>query len=78
VLLDGKQIDSSVTASADYWIIAFSYSHSTHQVTINLASASREGGPLTFNTTTILLGVFAFALVTILLTFLVLRRKRKD
>ncbi len=37
VYLDGKKLNSIVTSSNDYWIVAFSYSHSIHQITINLS-----------------------------------------
>ncbi len=42
VAIDGRQITYTATSSSDYWILEFTYSHSTHQVTINAASTSQE------------------------------------
>jgi hypothetical protein len=36
VSLDGKELNFTVSSSNDYWIVAFNYSHSTHQISINL------------------------------------------
>ncbi len=41
VLLDGKELNSTVLSSNDYWIVTFMYHHSTHQVTINLAADAK-------------------------------------
>ncbi|MCW4000289.1 MAG: carboxypeptidase-like regulatory domain-containing protein [Candidatus Bathyarchaeota archaeon] len=41
VALDGKEMVYSVTSSSDYWILEFTYSHSTHQVTVNTVSQAR-------------------------------------
>jgi hypothetical protein len=37
VYLDGNQLDYEVTSNADSWHLSFTYRHSTHQVSINLA-----------------------------------------
>ena len=42
VALDGKNLNFSVSSISGYWILEFSYSHSTHQVTINLANDATE------------------------------------
>lgn len=36
VSLDGKQLEFTVSSSNDYWIIDFTYHHSTHQIIMNL------------------------------------------
>jgi hypothetical protein len=41
VLLDGKELNSTVLSSNDYWIVTFIYHHSTHQVTINLSNNAK-------------------------------------
>jgi hypothetical protein len=38
VYLDGKQLNYSVISTDDSWIITFSYSHSTHQISIHLGT----------------------------------------
>jgi|GEM_PF-550011 len=38
VYLDGNQLDYEVTSNADSWLLTFTYTHSTHEVTINLAT----------------------------------------
>lgn len=42
VFLDGKEINFTVSSSNDYWIITFTYFHSTHQVTINLSEDAEK------------------------------------
>jgi len=37
VYLDGNQLNYEVTSAADSWLLSFTYTHSTHQVSINLA-----------------------------------------
>ena len=36
--LDGNQLNYEVTSNADSWLLTFTYKHSTHQVTISLAT----------------------------------------
>jgi hypothetical protein len=38
VYLDGKQLNYSVISTDDSWLITFSYSHSTHQISMNLGA----------------------------------------
>jgi protocatechuate 3,4-dioxygenase beta subunit len=38
VSLDGKNLTFTISSTSDYWIMEFTYSHSTHQVTIDLAT----------------------------------------
>jgi hypothetical protein len=38
VYLDGNQLSYAITSNADSWLLSFSYAHSSHQVTINMAS----------------------------------------
>jgi hypothetical protein len=38
VLLDGKQLDYSAVSTGDSWIITLNYSHSTHEISMQLAS----------------------------------------
>jgi hypothetical protein len=38
VLLDGKHINYTVTSAEDFWALHFEYSHSTHNVAINMQS----------------------------------------
>ena len=46
VSLDGKEVNFTVSSSNDYWIIAFTYHHSKHQVIVNLsADANRNPTP---------------------------------
>jgi hypothetical protein len=40
VYLDGNQLDYSVTSTDDSWLITFSYSHSTHQISMHLGANS--------------------------------------
>jgi len=45
VHIDGVEYNYTVTETDDSWILTFTYTHSTHYVTINLGSAM-TGGPL--------------------------------
>lgn len=40
VYLDGRQLDVEITSDKDYWLLIFTYTHSTHQVRISLAKAA--------------------------------------
>ena len=40
VYLDGNILTSSTESQGDSWLVSFTYHHSIHQVTINLASTS--------------------------------------
>jgi hypothetical protein len=42
VSLDGKNLTFTVSSTSDYWIMEFTYSHSTHQVIIDLAKDSNQ------------------------------------
>jgi hypothetical protein len=44
VLLDGNELNFTVSSSNDFWLVSFSYHHSMHQVTMNL-SADAEQNP---------------------------------
>ncbi len=71
VYIDGNLVNSSVDSNGSYWIVTFTYHHSTHQVTIKSATQANDNGALTMNETEILilagtlilLGVFGFLLV---------------
>ncbi len=39
VYFDGSLLDYSISLEADSWLVSFTYNHSVHQVTINLAAA---------------------------------------
>ncbi len=39
--LDGKQLEYTLTATDDSWVYYFSYSHSTHQISMHLTSDSQ-------------------------------------
>ncbi len=45
ILVDNNQATYTVVSEQDSWLIHFSYSHSTHQVTINLANTQQNPSP---------------------------------
>jgi hypothetical protein len=45
VYLDGNELNYSLTSTANSWLLQFTYSHSTHQVSVQLA-ASKTSSPL--------------------------------
>jgi hypothetical protein len=56
VYLDGRQLNYALAENADSWLLTFTYSHSTHRLTVNLpanpASTDFTPPPSTGNTTT--------------------------
>jgi hypothetical protein len=46
VFLDGNQLNYVVSSNGDSWQLIFSYHHSTHQVSISLASSDASNGLL--------------------------------
>ena len=76
VSLDGKQMVYTVTSSADYWILEFTYNHSTHQVTINTAAEANQN-PATDNTL-VLVGIVAVIAIVALAGVLVFRKSHKE
>lgn len=46
VHMDGKQLNYSVTSTVSSWVIALNYSHSTHQISINLETNASSTLPL--------------------------------
>ncbi len=44
--LDGKQINYSVSASGDFWVFTFNYSHSTHQISLHMKVDATSTQPI--------------------------------
>jgi hypothetical protein len=71
VYIDGNLVNSSVDSNESYWIVTFTYHHSTHQVIIKSSTQASGNGAFILNETEILilagtltaLGVFGFLLV---------------
>jgi parallel beta-helix repeat protein len=70
VYLDGNQLNYSITLTTNSWLLEFTYSHSTHQVTVQLA-ASTTSSPVPeidywiWIVLPVVIAVFAFAGVVI-------------
>ena len=77
VSLDENPINYTVTSQGSNWILSFSYHHSTHQVTVNLASDATQPQKLSTDNTTLLLGVAAAAVAASLLGLLVFRKTHR-
>ena len=43
VYLDGNKVDYSAISTEDSWTLHFTYQHSTHEITVNLASFTLFG-----------------------------------
>jgi hypothetical protein len=67
VYMDGNKLVSTVTSANGYWIIGFDYSHSTHQVAVNLNDQTVPEFP----------ALLALALIFGLVTAAVVVTKRK-
>jgi hypothetical protein len=44
--LDGKQLNYSVSALGDFWVFSFNYSHSTHQISLQLEMTASSTQPI--------------------------------
>jgi uncharacterized repeat protein (TIGR02543 family) len=44
VYLDNTQLDYTVESDGDSWLVQFNYSHSTHEVTVDLTGIASQGG----------------------------------
>ena len=44
--IDGQRLEYSVTSTVDSWVYCFNYSHSTHQISIQLESSASEIQPV--------------------------------
>jgi hypothetical protein len=69
IYLDGNQLDYTYESKGDSWIICFTYSHSTHRVTINLQSSTLDENQIGQ------ILVFALPIAVIILFFVVTRLK---
>lgn len=76
VYLDGNQTEYSATSQDDAWILTFTYTHSTHHVTVNLKTAITTGKPLDPTWIYIMTAVVVIALISGII--LVKRRKPKS
>lgn len=71
VYLDGNQIDCSIESQENSWLLAFTYRHSSHQVTINLNASAFYESPLGE------VLVLAIPIITIVLFFAITKIKGK-
>ncbi|MEJ5328126.1 MAG: InlB B-repeat-containing protein [Candidatus Bathyarchaeia archaeon] len=76
VYLDGGQVTFESEPQADSWALHFTYTHSTHQVTISLSSASSKVNPI-LDILIYIISATAIVLITIIVIFLIMVRKKK-
>jgi hypothetical protein len=77
VYLDGSQLDYEVTSNADSWLLSFTYRHSTHQVSINLAINASGTTFLGIEYWTLIVVAIIIAVIGISLQVYFKKRKRK-
>jgi hypothetical protein len=73
VYLDGNKLDHTVSSTEDSWILHFTYSHSTHSITVNLGTSAQVAG--NFENWTFY-GVIAAVVVILTAVALILRKNR--
>lgn len=66
VYLDGNQLNYSMTLTTNSWLLEFTYPHSTHQVSVQLAASATSSPPSEINygiwiVLPVIIVVFAFA-----------------
>jgi parallel beta-helix repeat protein len=76
VYLDEKQLNYEVTSNADSWLLAFTYMHSTHQVTISLAASEPKSTLLSIESLALIVVVIGIAVAGVV-GFIVWRKKKK-
>ena len=78
VYMDGKQLNCSVASTLNSWVITFNYSHSTHQIRIQLESNASSKQPVSNEAILIdIMALFCTFLVATITTLLLYRRHRK-
>ena len=75
VFLDGSQLNVVITGDADSWLLAFTYTHSTHKVIVSLATNEAEDTFLSNNL--ILIAVLIVIVVIGFISFSFWRKKKK-
>jgi protocatechuate 3,4-dioxygenase beta subunit len=76
VSLDGHQITYDVTSSNDYWVLTFTYNHSTHHINVNTALQTTKNPTATDNTL-VLLGIIGTIIAVLLLVSLAFKNSHK-
>jgi len=72
--IDGNQVAFQSESQIDLWLISFSYSHSTHHITMTLGSAQTVTAVSSIEWLYIVIPIAVIAVVTI--AVFALRRKR--
>ncbi len=79
VFLDSKQLSYKVESTEDSWLLSFTYEHSVHQVSINLAAANEPLMPAVQLWTWIVVALIILAVgLTPLIYFMKLKLKHRD
>jgi hypothetical protein len=78
VYMDGNQLDCTVTATADSWIITVNYQHSTHQVTIAMAANAATEPTILGIAYWVWAAVAATVIAAGIVSFTVWRTKKKE
>ena len=76
VSLDGKDVNCTVTSSNDYWIVEFTYHHSSHHVNINLESDTQENSTSDSMSNTLLWVALIFVAVLAAAAVALITKKR--
>jgi hypothetical protein len=74
VYLDGTQLEVAITEDGDSWLLSFTYTHSTHNVVISLATNEAEDAFLSND----LIFVLIVAVIAVASVGFIVWRKRKS
>jgi regulation of enolase protein 1 (concanavalin A-like superfamily) len=74
IYLDGIKLDYSAISTEDSWLLHFIYNHSTHEVTVDLASSTQLGGIQLDNW--VIYIVIAVVVIAIVGVIIALKRKK--
>jgi hypothetical protein len=67
--IDGRQLNYTVSSTEDSWVYYFTYSHSTHQISMHLASEASEQSPVNMIILGAVIAVFTGILGAIVYSF---------
>jgi hypothetical protein len=75
--IDGRQLEYTVTSTDDSWVYCFSYSHSTHQISMHIEAKATEPSPQPVGSEIVLIAIVAlFGVILGVLVYSFSRRGR--
>jgi len=77
VYLDEEQIDYIAESKEDYWLLRFSYSHSTHEVSVMFSSLALQDGGLTVASWMSIASIASIAVIAAIMSVFFIKGKNQ-